>query len=69
MSKGHPNTVTISTRSAERIRDWLRDMGTALHMAPKQNEYDAFIELHGAIEDSHYAEKRGTLEDDEATEE
>jgi len=50
-------TVTISLRSAELIRNWLKDLMAKLHMLPDGNEYDAFLELHGKIEDSHYEEK------------
>jgi hypothetical protein len=55
-------TVTISRKSAELIRDWLRDLCSKLHVIPEGREYNAFEELHGQIEDSHYAAKQGTME-------
>lgn len=54
-------TVTISLKNAEKLRDWLRDLMGKLHMVPTSNDYPAFAELHGAIEDSHYESKGGTI--------
>lgn len=53
--------VTIKLKSAELIRAWLKDLMAKLHMIPEQAEYAAFLDLHGAIEDSHYEEKRGIM--------
>ena len=55
------STVTISLKAAELLHAWLKDMTTKLHMLPEGPEYSAFIELHGAIEDSHYEDKHGRM--------
>jgi hypothetical protein len=58
-----PTYVRISTKSAEVIRDWVRDLCSKAHMIPNPIEGQAIIELHGAIEDAHYLDKQGVEED------
>ncbi len=57
--------VSISLKSAEILARWLKDLNIALHMVPNGTEYNAFLELSGAISDSHYQEKLGTMEEDD----
>ena len=56
-------TVTLSVGAAETLKLWLKDLMSKLHMIPENVELDAFLELSGAIEDSHFRDK--TMENSE----
>lgn len=55
--------VTISLRSASTIRNWIRDMMKVLHASASANEHDAFLELHGAVEDGEWEDKTRPYEE------